>query len=395
MRWVPEQPEILHVARDRLVASMMEHDANRLLSTSTVKNRVVYDSIEPPPSSLDPSTKEAASTSTTTTTTTPLDPNGIPTTANPGTTTATPFLEEGQLKPYYTIVPSSSSTSRTTSKDSTLVFESRFESGNLRRSIQVYENEYDLIVKPDINTRGHTQWFYFSVSNTRKGVPVKFNLINMYKGNSLYNRGMRPLMYSRRDAGEELGPTKAEGPGNGVTDRVGWRRCGTDVCYYQNHIKRKGGHYYTASFTITFPHDNDTVYLAYCYPYTYTDLQLYLKKLEEDPKRRNRFRRRTMCQTLAGNNCDLLTITSFACDPESLRTRKGVVVSARVHPGESNASHMMKGVIDYLTGPSLDAKILRDNFVFKIIPMLNPDGVVVGNCKVCLWFPVFLLLTDL
>jgi len=60
-----------------------------------------------------------------------------------------------------------------------------------------------------------------------------------------------------------------------------------------------------------------------------------------------------------GNNCDLLTITSFACDPEALRARKGVVVSARVHPGESNASHMMKGVIDYLTGPSLDAKILR------------------------------------
>ena len=77
-------------------------------------------------------------------------------------------------------------------------------------------------------------------------------------------------------------------------------KTGTDVCYYQNHIKRKGGHYYTASFTITFPHDNDTVHLAYCYPYTYSDLQLYLKELEDDPKRRNRFRRRTMCQTLAG-----------------------------------------------------------------------------------------------
>ena len=88
-----------------------------------------------------------------------------------------------------------------------------------------------------------------------------------------------------------------------------------------------------------------------------------------------------MCQTLAGNNCDLLTITSFACDPESLRARKGVVVSARVHPGESNSSYMMKGVIDYLTGPSLDAKILRDNFVFKIVPMLNPDGVIVGNYR--------------
>ena len=42
---------------------------------------------------------------------------------------------------------------------------------------------------------------------------------------------------------------------------------------------------------------------------------------------------------------------------------------------------MMKGLIDYLTGPSLDAKILRDNFVFKIVPMLNVDGVIVGNYR--------------
>jgi hypothetical protein len=42
---------------------------------------------------------------------------------------------------------------------------------------------------------------------------------------------------------------------------------------------------------------------------------------------------------------------------------------------------MVHGLIDYLTGPSLDAKILRDNFVFKIVPMLNPDGVVVGNYR--------------
>ncbi|CAK0799793.1 unnamed protein product [Prorocentrum cordatum] len=41
----------------------------------------------------------------------------------------------------------------------------------------------------------------------------------------------------------------------------------------------------------------------------------------------------------------------------------------------------MKGILDYLTGASLDARILRDNFVFKIIPMLNPDGVVVGNYR--------------
>ena len=58
-------------------------------------------------------------------------------------------------------------------------------------------------------------------------------------------------------------------------------------------------------------------------------------------------------KTLAGNNCDLLTVTSFGGGPDSLKHRKGVVVTARVHPGESNASWMMKGCLDFLTGPSL------------------------------------------
>ena len=54
---------------------------------------------------------------------------------------------------------------------------------------------------------------------------------------------------------------------------------------------------------------------------------------------------------------------------------------ARVHPGETGASYMMKGFLDYLSGPTLDAKILRDNFVFKIVPMLNPDGVIAGSYR--------------
>lgn len=42
---------------------------------------------------------------------------------------------------------------------------------------------------------------------------------------------------------------------------------------------------------------------------------------------------------------------------------------------------MMRGVIEFLTGPSETAAALRDRFVFKIVPMLNPDGVIVGNTR--------------
>ena len=61
--------------------------------------------------------------------------------------------------------------------------------------------------------------------------------------------------------------------------------------------------------------------------------------------------------------------------------KKGVMITARVHPGESNSSWMMKGLIDFLVGDSLEARVLRDKFVFKIVPMINPDGVINGNYR--------------
>jgi len=88
-----------------------------------------------------------------------------------------------------------------------------------------------------------------------------------------------------------------------------------------------------------------------------------------------------LSQTLAGNSCDVLTITNFKDTPEKIKSKKGIVLTSRVHPGETGASYMMKGVIDYLIGPSIGAKILRDNFLFKIVPMLNIDGVLNGNSR--------------
>jgi cytosolic carboxypeptidase protein 2/3 len=62
-----------------------------------------------------------------------------------------------------------------------------------------------------------------------------------------------------------------------------------------------------------------------------------------------------------------------------------VVLTARVHPGETVGSWMMRGAINFLTDPNnKEAQILRDNFIFKIIPMLNPDGVTNGNYRVSL-----------
>ena len=52
---------------------------------------------------------------------------------------------------------------------------------------------------------------------------------------------------------------------------------------------------------------------------------------------------------------------------------------SRVHPGETNASWITHGIIEYLLSDSLVSKELRNRVIFHIIPMINPDGVVAGN----------------
>jgi len=56
-------------------------------------------------------------------------------------------------------------------------------------------------------------------------------------------------------------------------------------------------------------------------------------------------------------------------------------LTGRVHPGESNSSYVMEGLIQFLVSGEAVARALRDRYVFKIVPMLNPDGVIVGNYR--------------
>ncbi|XP_077685462.1 cytosolic carboxypeptidase 4 [Eretmochelys imbricata] len=259
-----------------------------------------------------------------------------------------------------------------------LRFYSKFESGNLRKATQVRKFEYDLILNSDVNSVQHHQWFYFEVSAMKPAVPYRFNIINCEKVNSQFNYGMQPVMYSVKEA---------------LQGKPHWIRVGSDICYYKNHYRRRaataggarGKSYYTLTFTITFPHGEDVCYLAYHYPYTYSALMSHLDILEEtrNPKKVY-YRQQTLCQTLGGNPCPLLTITAVpesksSDDLEQFRNRPYVVLMARVHPGESNASWVMKGTVEFLVSGDPIAELLRKCFIFKIIPMLNPDGVINGN----------------
>ncbi|XP_063683086.1 cytosolic carboxypeptidase 2-like isoform X17 [Bolinopsis microptera] len=254
--------------------------------------------------------------------------------------------------------------------DDVLRFESRFECANLFRARRVGPYEYELELRWDYFTMKHTQWFYFRVSNTKAGPTYKFTIINLLKSGSLYNEGMKPLFYSERNAKNK---------------NLGWLRMGHNIHYYKNNIRRKdckGERYqYSLTWQFQFPYTSDVCYFSHCYPYSYTDLQKDLLEIANDAVKSQYVKQRILCHSLGGNMVHLLTVTTPSTHLTEAKQKRAVVVTARVHPGETNSSYMMRGFINFITGSSPDAKVLRDNFVFKIVPMLNPDGVIVGNYR--------------
>ena len=101
-------------------------------------------------------------------------------------------------------------------------------------------------------------------------------MLNLCKPDSLYNEGMKILIYSEKMA---------------ALKDIGWHRGGTKISYYQNGIRKdekKAANgifrsYFTHTFTYEFEYENDTVYFAYCYPYTFTDLTDDINKIMADP----------------------------------------------------------------------------------------------------------------
>ena len=118
----------------------------------------------------------------------------------------------------------------------------------------------------------------------------------------------------------------------------------------------------------------DTVYIAYWHPYTYTDLQLYLAKIS-----RHAFLQHVGVKGHSYQGRHLygyqITDTNYAeC------YKSNVVITGRQHPIENIHGYFLEGFTNYLLNSAdSTATYLRRNYHFFIYPMLNPDGVFNGS----------------
>lgn len=92
----------------------------------------------------------------------------------------------------------------------------------------------------------------------------------------------------------------------------------------------------------------------------------------------NIFKKEVLGKSLSGVEIPVLTITDFS---ETNKRKKTILMVGRLHPGETHSSWLIHGFIRFILSESPKARDLRKKVVFKIVPMLNPDGVIVGNYR--------------
>ncbi|KAE8742273.1 hypothetical protein FOCC_FOCC012202 [Frankliniella occidentalis] len=297
-------------------------------------------------------------------------------------------------------------------------FSSNFESGNMARveqvplppkppplpgqsssSSDVPDYEFNIWTNPDCAgtefENSNRSWFYFGIRGGTPFALVKLNLVNLNRQVKMYSQGMAPVYRIL--------------PGRGLWDRIREKPTYT----IEDSV-------FTLSFRYrTLENIKATTYFAFTFPYSYQDLLSSLRGFDKRFKNCLQpekyfpgqgfvsnpddiyYHREVASFSLDGRRLDLLTITShhgitpyreprlknLFPDLETPRPyifsgKKVIFVSARVHPGEVPSSYVLNGLLESLLNrDDLTSILLRRMYVFKVIPMLNPDGVARGHFR--------------
>lgn len=198
-----------------------------------------------------------------------------------------------------------------------------FDSGNLS-SYEVVNGIYELRIRKDCEDSKASTWFFFRVS-AHEARRTKFRIVNLNRQGSLYRNGYRVIANGQR------WPVQYRDKGDHGELAWDW------------HFGR-----------------GEKVEFSFCHPYSYERIM----QVPESPY----LQRDLLCYSAENRRIDLLTVGDGP---------RRVLVSSRVHPGETPSSFMFDGLLDHI----LQDEELRRHYTFRLIPVLNPDGVARGNYR--------------
>ena len=236
--------------------------------------------------------------------------------------------------------------------ESEITIDASFDSASIGPAPVIDGNEITFTLNEDNVLDGscpYRYWFNFKVSNV-VDKQINFNLTGI--------DGSCPVPFFTESSEENQVVYSCDGET--------WNRF-TDHSYSTD-----GGGTYTFTNTGTFACNE--VQVATFLPFSYTKMQNYIDTVRASPW----VTVELLGYSQQGRDIELLTITNDAStDPD----KEDIFIVGRQHAGETASSHMLKGLIDFLTSEKVDAAALRDHYVWYIVPMVNPDGVYLGRSR--------------
>ncbi|HRO47065.1 M14-type cytosolic carboxypeptidase [Agriterribacter sp.] len=186
-------------------------------------------------------------------------------------------------------------------------------------------------------------WFYFKLNNVAgKDITIKLDsLAGIYRGGPhlIYTKGTQPV-YSY--------------------DQKNWQRISN--VRYDDKL-------HSLTFRNTFA--ADSVWVAYAHPFSYSQGLALIDSIAGKPF----LTIETLGTTQQGRNIHLLTVTDTAISDVEKKT---VFITTLQHPGEYCGGYVVSGLLNFLLSDDENAAIARKTTVYKIIPMMNPDGIFHG-----------------
>ena len=225
---------------------------------------------------------------------------------------------------------------------------------------------------------------------------IKFNIINLSKKSIILNEHVRVLCYYNNYWSRDTFniyfypnniPCYSEVQNNiNINYNFNYSPINIDNIENNNNDINENNdneinYFNTLTFSFNFSKietEDKYILFSYCYPYTYSNLTNFLISLSLN---NNILRFEEIGKTILGNPIQMLLITNFRDSFENIAKKKCILLTGRVHPGESNSSFVIQSVIEFLLSNDNIAFKLRKLFLFKIIPMLNSDGVILGNFR--------------
>lgn len=186
-------------------------------------------------------------------------------------------------------------------------------------------------------------WFYFKLNNVaNKDITIKLDsLAGIYREGPhlIYTKGTQPV-YSY--------------------DQQNWQRI-SNVQYDPAQ--------HSLVFHNTFT--QDSVWIAYAHPYPYEQGMKMIHAIAGNPF----LNIDTLGKTQQGRNIHLLTVTDTGI-PDA--NKKVVFITTLQHAGEYCGGYVVEGLIRFLLSDDESAALARKTTLYKIIPMMNPDGIFNG-----------------